>query len=284
MKGLYFFKIKRRNGILKKQNESTLFVQLNSIEENKIIKYAFILTMCWLFTPIAVIILNLTGIGHDNIGTAWLNIEGIIGTLGIAVGLLYVYFERFIYGDKRTFKRIVRDYLPLAILSVFLFWTLICCLLAENKWISFMGYYYRHEGFLTYFSYAGFIILGIIVSKSDVYVLHAARAFIGVTGFLALLSIMKFPFIKFIFGGDINPDEETFYRAIYYNTNHFGYILALAILTCFFLYLYDRKTKLYTVVYVLLAVLLINALILNDTLGSYLATIVCLFSFLSGKL
>lgn len=267
----------------KQREESTLLIRLNSVEENKIIKYALIFGMCWIFTPIVIIVLNISGIGHDNVGTVWLNIEGIIGTLGIALGILYIYFMRCVCGDKRTFKDILRDYLPLVILLLFLLWTFLCCLLADNKWISFMGYYYRHEGFLTYSSYAGFIILGIIISKNNAYVIQLARAFVGTIGTLSLLSIMKFPFLRFVFGRDINPDEITFYRAIYYNTNHFGYLLALALLTCFFLYLYDRQSKWYMIIYSLLSILLTNALILNDTLGSYLATIVCLFFVLIWK-
>ena len=191
----------------------------------------------------------------------------MIGIVGIINGIIY--FKNNI-GKIRNMK--INSKLPFIVILLFLVWTFISCLFADNKLLSLIGSEYRHDGFLSYICYAAFFINGLIVSSDKLYIQKLFRLLIISSCILGINVLIG----DNIFITDSNAYEPSIYAAIFSNENHFAYYLTISIMCSFFFSIYENK------IYILSFLLLSEVLMMNNTFGSYLAvliTIVIMFIY-----
>lgn len=193
----------------------------------------------------------------------------IVGAIGLV--LLLVEIGKKLY-TKKNIKEYEKQILPITILGIFLIWTFISCLFSPNKINAFCGTDYRKDGLISYLAYGGFLSCAFLLkSKKSKKILF--NSFIG----LAIANIIVVELYNKGIGSTIFAGREIT-RTCFYNINHYGYYLLLATTTANFLFV-TEKNKYKKVIYMLVYMLLMYYLILNNTLGCYLALAVTLVIF-----
>lgn len=192
----------------------------------------------------------------------------VLGTITFCFALLGVVFSRKSLFSMKSVRR--RPWLYL--LGLFLLWALVCALCSEQRGISMIGGSYMRDGWLSYLVY-GAVFLCAASLQQEKYRRNLLRLFVGVICYLALIMLVQESvnndFINYVFSSR---------RATVFNQfNHFGYMLCMALITLAGLFLYDRQAKKWLRwIYFAGAVYLAYALVINDTFGALLATIVTL--------
>lgn len=253
--------------------KSTLLDRIENVKETTLSKNAFWLVVIWVFSPMVIMLLNLMNTDSVLIYTVWIYIVDILGGLGLANGLVYI--EHLITKGKGTPTEKVQSLLPLIILTLFLFWSLISCLLAEDKHMAFYGRMPMYDCWSIYFLYGGFILSGLILANNKDKTLVLVKCLIAVALFQAVISLMDNSVTDCLC--IISPFTNCFhYQSVFYNTNHYGYYILITSLVTGFSFIYSKNIyeKLFLII---VFALFIHLLILNNTLGAYLAL---LFSLL----
>ena len=179
-----------------------------------------------------------------------------------------VSFFYYIYHKDKNDKWRIKDLIPLIILSIFLIWTFISCLLSNNIMVSMFGDDYRKEGFITYIAYAGFLLGGILTKKEEQKIYF--KLFVIVAAIISLFTMFKCGFTDLFFEGN------TPYQSIFRQFNHFGYFLFMAIVCNINLIIISNNKKekiFYFITYLITSFMLM----LNNTLGCYLAVLGSMF-------
>lgn len=176
-----------------------------------------------------------------------------------------------IYHSKKNEKINKKDFLPLILLSIFLIWTLITCLINGDIITTIFGDEYRKEGFITYIAYAGFLIDGILTKKKDRNIYF--KILVIITTILSLLTMFKCSFTNFFLS------ESSEYQAIFHQFNHFGYLLLMSIV-CNINLIINCNNKKERLFYFITFLITSFTLMLNNTLGSYLAVLGGMFFLL----
>ena len=196
---------------------------------------------------------------------------GALTELLIALYLMYEFLQGKVAGVKDFFRFNTWDLCFLALLI----WSGISTILAEDKELAWMGTGYRDEGYTTYFIYASIYIGGKLIPHGK-----ATLKLITTYAFsISLLSLMTIVQANPQLQAAIGTIGENFniitiqcmkYATIFSNTNHYGYVLTMALLCLAGLFLISNGFKKY--LYLLLFCFNLWALIINDTFGCYLAT------------
>ena len=203
------------------------------------------------------------------------------GFLGIYLTILRVIKENVM--EKLKDKSYVIQHLPQLTLFLMLVWSLFSAFHARDKYASFIGDSYSHEGFLTYVSYAGFYGSAIFLSHKAQF-RKILNIFCWIGTLLAALTILQYYGVPIrAFSGYMKL------AATFHNTNHFGYYLTLTIMCsgAFFLVAQTLKQK---GVYLIQFIIMLSALIFNNTFGSYLGVLggsiimMIIFSCCKGRL
>ena len=252
-------------------NDSTLKNVILKIPESFFHKAAFIILMAFiLLMPLSMCGLVLFAF----------NIHGFaITTVGVAAELLfglYVLYE--IYSGrlsklKDLFKFRVWDLCFLALLL----WSGISTVLADDLELAIMGTGYRGEGYTMYFVYASIYVCGRLVPWEKTYKKLMIAYAVSVS-LLSLMTVVQYnPWLQSALGTIghnfvILEIQCMKYSAIFHQINHYGYILNMAILCLAGLFLISTGWKKY--IYAVLFCFNIWALIINDTFGCYLASII----------
>lgn len=194
----------------------------------------------------------------------------IVGAIGFI--LLLIEICKRLY-TKKNIKEYEKQILPITILGIFLIWTFISCLFSPNKTNAFLGTEYRKDGLISYLVYGGFFGCAFLLkSKKSQKIL--INSFIA----LAIANIIVVELYNKGIGTTIFAGREIT-RTCFYNINHYAYYLLLATTTVNFLFI-TEKSKLKKIIYMLAYVFLLYYLILNNTLGCYLALAITLMIFL----
>lgn len=158
----------------------------------------------------------------------------------------------------------VMKHLPQLSLFLMLIWSLFAAFHARDKYASFIGDSYSHEGFLTYISYAGFYGSTLFIScKSQWKKFLNIFCYFGTL--LSILTILQYYGLTIrAFSGYMKL------AATFHNTNHFGYYLTLSIMCVASLFLVSETMK-QKILYLIQFIMMLSALIFNNTFGSYLA-------------
>ena len=185
----------------------------------------------------------------------WDKIICTLGNTGLILGIIH-----FIINIK-DFRIKDKNNIPYILLILFLLWSFITCFFAENTSLAFKGTSYRHDGYIMYLAYAGFLISSIIINNKK----HIAYKFlIIVATIISITNLFTIYFNKTLFiSGYTNS-------AIFYNPNHFGYYLVIPLIFSINYFITEEKWYL-KILYLVAYILLFTMLIQTNTVGSYLA-------------
>ena len=121
----------------------------------------------WIIMPIPVMILNACGTEVHTTYNIWATVLYLDGGLGAVLGLMYIQklIARSKIVNKTNAKESLFALLPLLAILLFGLWALISSLTAKHPLAAFFGYTTMKDCMVNYFAYAGFILLGITVSR-----------------------------------------------------------------------------------------------------------------------
>lgn len=181
------------------------------------------------------------------------------------IGLLFLIIDICIKLRNKEYKKeYEKEILPITVLGLFLIWTFISSLFSPNKELAFFGTEYRKDGYISYLAYGGFFSLAFLINSKAL-----KKIVINLFLLTAMLnSIIVQCYNWNLFTNIIAPRDIN--RTCFFNINHYGYYLVLATTTANFLFV-TQKNKLIKLIYLLCYIILLYYLILNDTLGCYLA-------------
>ncbi len=267
-----------RPSLSKIQTSDDLFAYLSW---SRISFIAAILLGYWCLTPLAILAYRHFLPAGDafsemlktlSIITFWRVFLVQVGILGLIVfTTAFIKYCRQSNEQHRISRGFVSHALLLA-LFVLLLWSLVSALLSDNLHLSMQGSVYRREGWLTYLFYAGIFCLGYLLRepKHQQVVLDIL---IGSGLVLVLLDLISSDSIYAFWG--LEPR-----KLVFFNINHAGYFLCLIILLCAGRFVQTERLALKLIRYIAF-IALSAALILNTSLGPYLAVCFGLLLFLA---
>ena len=169
----------------------------------------------------------------------------IFGSLALLLSALLIYKSV----KKKEFKPYKWDICFMLLLA----WGLISVILADDKELAIIGSH-RLDGYFSYLIYAS-IYIGVRTLKNEKIRLWIIRALSLATTFLCFDFILN--------------DSIT---SIFFNQNHFAYLLTITTMLLGGLFIYERKLYL-KILYTILFSINLYTLIYIDTFGSYLAVL-----------
>lgn len=170
--------------------------------------------------------------------------------------------------NRDSIRRMPWFYLLLALLV----WSVISTLQARDIQIALMGHYYGRDGLFSYFIYAGVFLCASMI-RDERYRRRLLRLYGGVVCYLALIMIVQ----EATRSSFLDHSFPSFRAVVFNQFNHFGYVLCMGVLALAGLWLYDREVgRVARALYLAGFMLLVYALMLNDTFGAYLATLAAL--------
>lgn len=201
----------------------------------------------------------------------------LIGICADIICMLYM-LNRITHEKGGFFIRIWKDQRWNVFFAAMLVWGGIAVCLSDNKYISMFGTSYRLDGYLSYCIYAGFFGCAMILSDRN-KLLKVLKCFVGVSVVLGITSLVAMiPF--FSKTPNIYCISLRYMRgtSIFYNINHYGYYLVLAIICAMGLFIYE-KNRIKSAAWLIAALFNIWVLIDNNTFGCYIAVFAGLIAF-----
>ncbi|MDO4540438.1 MAG: O-antigen ligase family protein [Syntrophomonadaceae bacterium] len=230
-------------------------------------KLALFLLLVWALSPVIILILKgcrLTGYFMAGLQWAWILWQ--VGMFGLLLGAVALAKSLLAAGRRgenwlRPWAR--RHLFPLLLLLLLL-WATLSAFFADNFLLSFFGDSYRKDGLFTYYSYAGIFACAYIVRRRSRLVVEVL---VAVFALLALLTVLDSQALNAFFA--IATD-----RGIYFNINHYAYVLGLAVMLAALLAMAGPATVTGGLPLRLAALALLTwALLINRSFGPYLAVI-----------
>lgn len=210
-------------------------------------------------------------LGHTNYGLALSTYQTaffVLGALTFCFVLLCVVFCR-----KSVFSLNAVMTKPwFYLFAVLLLWAGITTLRSDYPDYAFRGSGYMCDGFVSYCIY-GCVFLCASMLRDEKKRRIILRTFVAVICYLGLIVLIQ----ETADNAFINYCFSSRGASVFNQFNHFGYMLCMAIIISFGLFLYDRGLKKGArFVYLAAAVFLSYVLVLNDTFGAMLAVLVSL--------
>lgn len=192
------------------------------------------------------------------------------GMVGIYFFIIDIY-QKII--EKEDFKEYNKQILPIYILTVFMIWTFISCIFAENKDYAFRGTPYRGDGYLSYIAYSGFFFSAFLI-KDELKKKRLMNIFL----LTVILNIIMAELVNnsLLTNIIVNMRVDT---TVFLQFNHYGYYLLMATVTSLFLGI-TEKNKIIKTIYIIIYMCVLYYLIINNTFGCYLALAATLILFL----
>lgn len=244
------------------------------LRDNKLVeKITYYLAVIWIFVPFLIMALNIASVECFTVIRIWKDFVWILGGIALVLDIPYLLSK-----IRRPYivKEILKALSPVVVLLMFLIWTFISCIFSPDKHMAIWGDLYRNEGFVTYLFYAGFVAMGLVLVNSKTYIKKLANIFVVSASIQSVIALCPFLQEKILYKSKYAICvEEPLYQGAFANSNHFAYFILLAILVDFFLLYYSNNQK-EKIVYLLTFVLLMNLLLMNNTLGTYVALTVTL--------
>ena len=222
--------------------------------------------------------------------TYWANPALIILGMGVLLTLLLMVVftiptssmkEPF---DTKKFFRSSLKYFEFYLLGAVLLWSIVSLFFSPNFQISFFGFDYYKGGVLYYFFYAAmFCGVFALTDKQKKWVLNS---FVIVSLFFAAVTALKDieavdNYLNYIYTEKniwLLPTFQYSHCAIYSNSNFYGYFLSFAVILSGGLFFFERK-KVLACIYLISFALNEYCLLLNDTLGSFIAVLFSIVFF-----
>ena len=189
------------------------------------------------------------------------NYMQILAIIGIYL-IVYEFYKKFKICKNK--KELLKELLPIAILLMYLMWTLVSAIFAKNKNLAFYGTSYRKDGFITYLIYAGFFACAFLMDSK-----RLRKYLLDIFILVACLTII---FIEMANNGHLYNifDFNNIDTGVFSNSNHYGYYLLLVLLTSFLLFI-TEKTKVNKGLYLISYIFILYYFIKNNTFGCYIA-------------
>ena len=252
---------------MKQKNDDKVLIEIKDKKDYSIKDIVlFSLLFIWMIIPILKMI---QGVSLFTVIYEYRFME-IVGIIGIYLFAFEIY-KKIKTSDNK--KLLIKELLPIIILVGYLIWTLISCILAQDRQKAFYGDAYRKEGFITYLIYAGFFACAFLI-KSDKLKRCLLNSFIIVAIINIILinltnnSIQMLKIFHF----------KNIQVGVFSNSNHYGYYLLLATITACLSFIVE-KNKIIKSFYGLAYLILIYNLILNNTFGCYIAFAITMILF-----
>lgn len=243
---------------------------IHKLDKPKIEKISFCSILCWIVMPILIMLLNACGVNGADAYLIWVYSLYFIGAIGLFCCLCYC--ANYLDLKKDNLKVQLKEKLPILLLLAFLIWSMISCLLSDNKKMAFFGAYPFINSWFTFLLYGGFIFDGLIVSKNKSYVKKIAVILLVVSTIQAVVALMNNSMTYKLNNSNLYAGFNP-YQSVFYNTNHYAYYLLISLMVASFALIYAKSVKA-RLLYVSLIALFLSALILNNTFGAYLSFIV----------
>ena len=246
----------------------------------------FLLLLIWCILPAAMSIFNMAAGG---LGILFPGRTAEEAALGYELGRNYllplvVYHNTFVVLGivtmlfallciDRSWRNLVKETemrkrLWYILLGVLLAWALVCSIVSDSFLRAIMGGNILFDGYLSYLIYASVFICASSLNKEH-YRKILVRCFCIVMIWLSLIILAQEAGSVFL-----RACMPSKYAVVFNQFNHFGYMLCMSIIAMVGLFLYDTEAShLIKVLYILGEALLVYALLLNDTFGSYLAAL-----------
>lgn len=194
----------------------------------------------------------------------------LVGAFGEIFAVIFI-GAAFYRRKKQPLWQILRTHLWDMAFLLMLVWSILSALLAEDRYYAIKGTTYRHDGLYTYLVYASMYICAKAVKSKKLRVWLLRGMGITVT-LLSLMSIPQTSFELILKWGKIGENLYKYgtYSSIFYNTNHFGYVLVIGLMALAGLAVIEKKLV-QKLIWLILFGFNVWALIMNDTFGCYVA-------------
>lgn len=194
----------------------------------------------------------------------------IIGAVADVFAIFYI-ARIILVGEKQKLKEFIKTHIWDILLFIMLPIAFISALRGEVREYAFWGVMFRHDGFISYLIYASLYICAKSI-KSNKLRRILLRAMAMLICSLSINTFLQFNF-EIIEGNSVlveNICQYGVYNSIYYNTNHFAYILIMGLMASGILVVIEEK-KLLKVIWLFVYGFVLWGLIVNNTFGGYLA-------------
>lgn len=191
--------------------------------------------------------------------------------------LCYIYMGTKLLKNKENIcpylKANIKKYLPLILMWLLAISIPVVTIIRGANEYDLSGHPYMHESIFSYMLYPTcYFFCGAFIWKSKYK-----------KGLLYLLIISSLP-MNILFLVDEWITKLPFFiennkSAVFHNSNHYGYYLAIGIIASFLLFVYEEKMSL-KIFNIISAVLGTTVLIVNNTLGAYIAILFVLVAFI----
>lgn len=247
---------------------------LNILDDDNFEKFAVFMLVLWCAAPLVVMCAwiyytcttNIPGFCSKDFSRMLINILGIITVVFYIISLALR-----IKTKRVSFKGRIKKEPWLFLLLLVLVWSIISAAVSPKEKSVTFGILLYSEGVLKYLFYAA--VLGFAFSikshEKKLFILKIFTFIANVAMIIMVCQVWEVDFVAryFLFNKS----------AMFFNSNHLGYYINMAVLCTAGLFLYDRnKSKVWSAVYILMFAFQFYALILNDTFGCYLASAVTL--------
>lgn len=214
-----------------------------------------------ILAPLAEIILNLTDTQSYISYRVWIMFLFIPAVFGLLIAI-----------KDFSFKKIYKP--PFIMLIAFGIWSIFCAAISDTPFMCFFGFVPMSDCVSVYLSYFAMILIGIMMSEDKESVVLMGKIYVILASVFAAISLMDNGITYQLFANEATNCFH--YQGPFYNTNHCGYYLTIALILCGYMIEY-LKSKREKIIYAVCFILLTNMLILNNTMGSYLAVLLTFF-------
>lgn len=262
---------------LRLKSAQTIAELADAIPKDIFAQAASWLMMYWISAPIAMMVVNMLFFQPDELSlyiqmlplnsSLWSMMLYHAGYLGCLLGIVAC-IHSIITNKSISLRSLLKEKPFVFLLCAMLVWAGISTLASSSLSLSLLGSSYRQEGFLTLIAYAGIYALGYLIMKNEIVWRRVVSWFVISALIHAILVLIENQVIYRLLG--INQTS-----GIFYNQNHYGYYLCLALMSTVMLLTttvvpQTKKANPFIFYYTSFTILA-YALIHNGSFGPYLA-------------
>ena len=235
------------------------------IDKELLEKISYYLSISLFIIPIFMFLVNL--IMPSETKTIWLTLVLLLGFFSLVNCFLYIYkiYNKF---GKKYIIDILKNNKYIVFLFLYIMWCFISCFFSPNKFISFFGSDYLSEGFICYLAYTGIFLNGLIMKNKEM-LKKILIFFVISVSFISIVTLISYYF-------NFNFNFIRNFTSIFMNENHYAYYLNMGLICNVCIFLFCNKKNI-SILYLIFYIVNCHTLILNNTLGCFLAFICTLF-------
>lgn len=228
-------------------------------------KISYYLSISLFIIPLFMFLVNL--IMPSETKTIWLTLVLLLGFFSLVNCFLYIYkiYNKF---GKKYIINILKNNKYIVFLFLYIMWCFISCFFSPNKFVSFFGSDYLSEGFFCYLAYIGIFLNGLIMKNKEM-LKKILIFFVISVSFISIVTLISYYF-------NFNFNFIRNFTSIFMNENHYAYYLNMGLICNVCIFLFCNKKNI-SILYLIFYIVNCHTLILNNTLGCFLAFICTLF-------